>query len=160
MEGGEEVTRESVDSVVGLVCWCHTYSVYWFLLSVLTAFVDVHVCGPKVYAEHGAKSYNTSTHVHVQAHVWTLTPIHVCLHCTVCSFWLTSGISVIEKKTTPWYCGVFSVIRPSPDFDTWLPYRNDCSALGFSHTLYWGENKNSSEGSECVPSHCQTQQFF
>lgn len=41
------------------------------------------------------------------------------------------------KTTTPWYCGVFSVIRASPLFSTLLPYRNDCSAAGLSQTLYY-----------------------
>lgn len=39
------------------------------------------------------------------------------------------------NTTTPLCCCTPSVIRPRPDFDTWLPYRNDISALGFSHTL-------------------------
>lgn len=34
---------------------------------------------------------------------------------------LTSGTSAMEYTTTPWYCAVFSVMRPRPDFSTWLP---------------------------------------
>ena len=45
-----------------------------------------------------------------------------------------SGMSDIEHTTTPAYAGVLSVIRPSPLFRTWLPYKNDISADGFSHT--------------------------
>ena len=33
----------------------------------------------------------------------------------------TSGRSLMEYKTTPWYCAVFSVILPSPDLRTLLP---------------------------------------
>ena len=45
-----------------------------------------------------------------------------------------SGTSAIEHTTTPAYAGVLSVMRPSPLFSTWLPYRNDISLDGFSHT--------------------------
>lgn len=31
---------------------------------------------------------------------------------------LTSGVSFIEYTNTPWYVGVFSVIRPKPPFNT------------------------------------------
>lgn len=36
--------------------------------------------------------------------------------------------------TTPVYAGVPSVMRPSPDLSTWLPYRNCISADGRTHT--------------------------
>ena len=45
-----------------------------------------------------------------------------------------SGTSAMEHTTTPAYAGVLSVMRPSPLFSTWLPYRNDISDDGFSHT--------------------------
>lgn len=54
-----------------------------------------------------------------------------------------SGKSFIEYTTTPWYFGVFSVIRPNPDFAIWFPYRNCCSADDFSHILYLTHNFKS-----------------
>lgn len=47
-----------------------------------------------------------------------------------------SGRSLIEYTTTPWCFGVFSVIRPSPDFGIWFPYKNCCSTDDFSQILY------------------------
>ena len=44
------------------------------------------------------------------------------------------GTSDMEYRTTPVLTGVFSVILPSPDFSTWLPYSSDISAEGFTHT--------------------------
>ena len=32
-----------------------------------------------------------------------------------------SGTSDMEKITTPWFAGVFSVMRPRPDLSKWLP---------------------------------------
>jgi hypothetical protein len=45
------------------------------------------------------------------------------------------GISFMLYTTTPVPCGVFSVILPSPAFNTWFPYRKDISDDGFTHTL-------------------------
>ena len=44
-----------------------------------------------------------------------------------------SGTSDMENTTTPWFAGVFSVIRPRPDFNRWLPYRKDISLVGLTH---------------------------
>lgn len=44
------------------------------------------------------------------------------------------GTSDMEKMTTPVLLGVLSVILPKPDLRTWLPYRSDISAAGFTHT--------------------------
>lgn len=46
------------------------------------------------------------------------------------------GMSAVEHTTTPWHWDVFSVIVPSPYFNTWFPYRKDCSTLSFICTLY------------------------
>ncbi len=54
---------------------------------------------------------------------------------------LTNGTSPIEYSTTPWYCGVLSVIRPRPLLITLCPYTYCCSAPDFSHTLYYKLNK-------------------
>ena len=50
---------------------------------------------------------------------------------------LTSGRSFMEYTITPWYCGVFSVILPRPDFKMWFPYKNDCSPAGLTQILYY-----------------------
>lgn len=57
---------------------------------------------------------------------------------------LTSGRSFMEYTITPWYCGVFSVILPNPDFKIWFPYRNDCSPDGLTQILYWEVKKTIS----------------
>jgi len=59
---------------------------------------------------------------------------------------LTRGTSFMLLTTTPWYCGVPSVIRARPLLMTWLPYKNDCSCDGFTHTLYCATQKNHSSG--------------
>ena len=46
----------------------------------------------------------------------------------------TSGTSFMLYTTTPWYLGVFSVIRPRPALATWFPYKNDCSVFGLTQT--------------------------
>ena len=47
-----------------------------------------------------------------------------------------SGRSATEgAPNAPAYCGIASVILPIPDLTTWLPYRKDISAVGFTHTL-------------------------
>lgn len=59
---------------------------------------------------------------------------------------LTRGTSFMLLTTTPWYCGVPSVIRARPLLMTWLPYKNDCSCDGFTHTLYCATQKNHTLG--------------
>jgi len=44
------------------------------------------------------------------------------------------GTSDMENRTTPVLLGVLSVILPTPDLRTWLPYSRDISAAGFTHT--------------------------
>lgn len=46
----------------------------------------------------------------------------------------TEGHIDMENSTTPVLLGVLSVILPSPDLSTWLPYSSDISAEGFTHT--------------------------
>lgn len=48
-------------------------------------------------------------------------PVPIPLEWEVLGRPLTSGMSAMEYTTTPWYCAVFSVMRPRPDFSTWLP---------------------------------------
>ena len=43
-----------------------------------------------------------------------------------------SGTSAMLYTTTPEYAGVSSVIRPNPDFCTWLPYKKLISDDGFN----------------------------
>ena len=44
-------------------------------------------------------------------------------------------------ETLTWYLSVFSVILPSPDFETLCPYKNCCSAEAFSQILYCAYEK-------------------
>jgi hypothetical protein len=62
-----------------------------------------------------------------------------------------SGMSDIENTTTPWFAGVFSVIRPKPDFNKWLPYKKLISEVGFTHI--WCDGKvGEKEVSACEDS--------
>jgi hypothetical protein len=45
-------------------------------------------------------------------------------------------------------------MRPSPALVTWLPYRNDCSALGFTqilHLAYWASRSKAVMCSRNLP---------
>jgi hypothetical protein len=59
------------------------------------------------------------------------------------------GMSDMLYTTTPAPCGVFSVIRPSPAFSTWFPYRNDISDDGLTHTLWRAYRATSSRHEMC-----------
>ena len=58
---------------------------------------------------------------------------------------------------TPVYAGVFSVIRPSPDFSRLLPYRNCISAEGLTQTCTVPHHKHGAQiraFHHPVPQHC------
>ena len=61
------------------------------------------------------------------------------------------GISDMLYTTTPVYAGVFSVILPSPDFSTWLPYIYCISAEGLTHIC---KERNTQKGVEYVMREC------
>eukprot|EP00958_Prasinococcus_capsulatus_P019520 scaffold2418_cov296-Prasinococcus_capsulatus_cf.AAC.1 len=53
---------------------------------------------------------------------------------------LAVAVAVAVSAPSPrcrrtWLAGVLSVMRPKPDLSTWLPYKKDISAEGFTHTL-------------------------
>jgi hypothetical protein len=78
---------------------------------------------------------------------YTTTPWRPCAN-------VSNHMQTASRQRT-WYCGVLSVMRPSPDLRAWLPYRKLCSAPGLIQTLYGAYCASVSSAVMCRLQACQ-----